>query len=104
MTGAYILTDVPTGSYVLQNQGGNVGFYKVASETPQQINPFRAYLTAVSLAHMLNIDFGSETTGINKVRSSVPMVSGEYYTLHGQRVVHPTKGLYIVNGKKVLVK
>ena len=104
MTGAYILTDVPTGSYVLQNQGGNVGFYKVASGTPQKIKPFRAYLTAGSLAHMLNIDFGSETTVINKVRSSVPMVSGEYYTLHGQRVVHPTKGLYIVNGKKVLVK
>ncbi len=104
LTGAYILTDVPTDSYVLQNQGGNVGFYKVAIETPQQINPFRAYLTAGSSAHMLNIDFGSETTGINKVKSSVPMVSGEYYTLHGQRVVHPTKGLYIVNGKKVLVK
>ncbi len=104
LTGAYILTDVPTSSYVLQNQGGNVGFYKVDSGTPQKIKPFRAYLTAGSLAHMLNIDFGSETTGINKVRSSVPMVSGEYYTLHGQRVVHPTKGLYIVNGKKVLVK
>ena len=26
------------------------------------------------------------------------------YTLHGQRVSHPAKGLYIVNGKKVVMK
>ena len=27
-----------------------------------------------------------------------------YYDLRGQRVANPTKGLYIVNGKKVIVK
>ena len=29
---------------------------------------------------------------------------GEYYNLAGQRVAQPTKGLYIVNGKKYIVK
>lgn len=29
---------------------------------------------------------------------------GEYYNLAGQRVAQPTKGLYIVNGRKVVVK
>jgi len=29
---------------------------------------------------------------------------GYYYNLSGQRVEHPTKGIYIINGKKVLVK
>ena len=41
------------------------------------------------------------------------MVNGEglkingsevYYNLQGQRVLYPTKGLYIVNGKKVIIK
>ena len=26
-----------------------------------------------------------------------------YYTLNGQRVEHPTKGIYIVNGKKIIL-
>ena len=30
--------------------------------------------------------------------------NGEFYTISGQRVTAPKKGLYIVNGKKVLVK
>ena len=29
---------------------------------------------------------------------------GEFYNLAGQRVAQPTKGLYIVNGKKVVIK
>ena len=29
---------------------------------------------------------------------------GIYYNLAGQRVAQPTKGLYIVNGKKVVIK
>ena len=29
---------------------------------------------------------------------------GVYYTLTGQRVTNPTKGVYIKNGKKVTVK
>ena len=41
------------------------------------------------------------------------MVNGEglkvngsevYYDLQGRRVLYPTKGLYIVNGKKVILK
>ena len=48
--------------------------------------------------------FDGETTGINTVKASEFTVNGEYYNLAGQRVAQPTKGLYIVNGKKVIVK
>ncbi len=44
-----------------------------------------------------------ETTAID-VRSKMDDVRGEYFNLNGQRVAQPTKGLYIVNGKKVVVK
>ena len=46
----------------------------------------------------------NETTGINAVNGSEFKVNGEYYNLAGQRVTNPTKGLYIVNGKKVIIK
>ena len=43
-----------------------------------------------------------EFTGINGV--VVIPADGKYYDLQGRRVVKPTKGVYIVNGKKVYVK
>ena len=42
-------------------------------------------------------------TGIEKVSGfKFQVSSSEFYNLAGQRVAHPTKGLYIVNGKKVI--
>ena len=42
-------------------------------------------------------------TGITEVQGSEVMVNG-YYNLNGQRVTKPSKGLYIVNGKKAVIK
>ncbi len=51
------------------------------------------------------IPLDGETTGINTVNGSGFMVNGsEVYNLNGQRVAQPTKGLYIVNGRKVVIK
>lgn len=49
--------------------------------------------------------FGAETspTGIGTVKVQT-IADGVYYNLQGQRVDNPTKGIYIVNGKKVIVK
>lgn len=55
-------------------------------------------------APYLTIDFGG-TTGIKSVDSGqVTVDSSEVYNLAGQRIAQPTKGLYIVNGKKVILK
>lgn len=48
--------------------------------------------------------FDSETTGIKMVENAASSINGEVYNLAGQRVAQPAKGLYIVNGKKVVVK
>lgn len=64
----------------------------------------KAYLkVAETSAPVLNINFG-ETTGIDSVKGSENKANGEYYNLSGQRVAQPTKGLYIVNGRKVVIK
>jgi hypothetical protein len=45
---------------------------------------------------------GNGTTAIRETKQSKE--DGAYYTLQGQRVVNPGKGLYIHNGKKVVIK
>lgn len=47
-------------------------------------------------------DLDSETTAIETVKAE--KANNEYYNLAGQRVAQLTKGLYIVNGKKVIIK
>ncbi len=46
----------------------------------------------------------NDMTGIEKVSVDTKALNGAYYNLNGQRVAQPTKGLYIVNGKKVVLK
>ena len=50
----------------------------------------------------LNISFG-EATAIKAIENGQQM-NGNFYNLAGQRVSQPTKGLYIVNGRKVVMK
>ena len=49
-------------------------------------------------------ELDDETTGVAEVRSKMTDGRSEYFNLAGQRVAQPTKGLYIVNGKKVIIK
>lgn len=69
----------------------------------------KAYLLASEVfqgtaSPVLVLDFDSEATAIDDVRSKTEDVRGDFYNLNGQRVAQPTKGLYIVNGKKYIVK
>ena len=64
----------------------------------------KAYLAVAGSAARLMAVFGDdEATGIDSVKSEEITVKG-YYNLAGQRVAAPQKGLYIVNGKKVILK
>ena len=55
-------------------------------------------------APILNLGF-DDATGIESIAKSQELTAnGQYYNLAGQRVAQPTKGLYIVNGKKYIVK
>ena len=106
VTGNKLTTGATTADgtqYILANGTSGVGFYKATPET--EIAAGVAYLVSPSGSAPYFI-FGIEggTTGINAVQGSELTVNGEYYNLAGQRVAQPTKGLYIVNGKKVVVK
>lgn len=89
------------------NDVSTIAFKKVGSSySPAKGS---AYLeTESALAPSFEIFFdhaAGGTTAIDAVKSAEPAVTdGAYYNLAGQRVTNPTKGLYIVNGRKVVVK
>ncbi len=95
-------TAIPENSYFFSNNK----LYKAADGT-NKVQPFRGYFTYTggnSPAPALSIAIDGETTGITDVKSKVFDVRSDYFNLNGQRVSQPTRGLYIVNGKKVIIK
>ena len=81
----------------------NDQFYKATSGT---LKSGKAYLKVDNTevpAPVLNFVFG-DVTGIADVRSKMEDVRGDFFDLQGRKVAQPTKGLYIVNGKKVIIK
>lgn len=107
LVGTYSPMTAVEGSYVLQNHTNSEGvaFYLVGNTKPT-VNPFRAYIKPQSSnARAIRVVFGDETEGVDSLTAS-PSPKGEesVYTLSGQRVTQPTKGLYIVNGKKMIIK
>jgi len=55
-------------------------------------------------ARALSIVFEGETTGISTVKTAADKMDGEWYDLSGRRVAQPAKGIYVKNGKKVIVR
>lgn len=69
----------------------------------------KAYLAVPDGANArsgFNLFGDDDTTGIEAVdvNTENANVAREYYNLNGQRIANPSKGLYIVNGKKVIIK
>ena len=93
--------DGSTYDYILYSDGK---FYQIGSGTVAT-NKAYLHLDSAPSAHALDIIFeeSGEATGITEV-SSKKQFNGEYYNLAGQRIAQPTKGLYILNGKKVILK
>lgn len=117
------------GTYEQKNQedyrdilaiGGDGSWHKLAEGTT--LNPFRLYLkiedikgsrpvkVEESAASKIRIKVwgeDSDATGIEDncelgvTSEELGVRSEEYYDLQGRRVKNPTKGLYIINGKKV---
>ena len=90
--------------YAFFKVAGQYGFAPVAEDT--KLPARKAYLQIEGgelQANFLALDLDGETTAINKVEAA-KQNAGEYFNLAGQRVAQPTKGLYIVNGKKVVLK
>ncbi|MBR1548798.1 MAG: hypothetical protein IJ637_08765, partial [Prevotella sp.] len=88
--------------YMLAMVDGKARFSKLTGGT---IKAGKAYLEVAkgAGAPALNVVFADgDVTAIKAVDAAKQ--NGAVFNLAGQRVAQPTKGLYIVNGKKVIVK
>ena len=119
-------------NYYLSSGASGVGFYRVTKEEGVKIKANRCYLpilnkdaaagTRSSSSDVNQIAFeeadevigiqllrgiGGDDDGTTSIKDLTPALSegeGAWYTLQGQRVAKPGKGLYIRNGKKVVIK
>ena len=100
-------------TYVLQNQEGKVGFYKVMAGSEPTIKPYRAYINAdVAEANIVALLLPGIGTGIDGIVAEDALVN--VYDLNGilvrenvklgQALEGLSKGIYIVNGTKKAVK
>ena len=89
--------------YILYTGGATPGFYRANNST---VAANKAYLNlgaagARAVSFSLNFD---DVTAISEVATEEDDKSAPVYDLQGRRVAQPAKGLYIVNGKKVIIK
>ena len=102
LVGVYTASPVAEGNYVLQTQGGVQGFYKVGAGGLTAV-PNRAYLKAGALDDAVKAYFFDQTDAVRGLQAE-EAAEGTIYNLSGQRVQKAQKGIYIVNGKKTVIK
>lgn len=91
--------------YVLTVQDEKVVFAPIGSTTAA-VEAGQAALwipESAGPAKALTLSFADDITGINEVGTIEPKAGKIYYNLQGQRVSEPKEGIYVVEGKKVLV-
>jgi hypothetical protein len=88
----YVLTN--GSNFVWVKDAGVLAAGKCWIQLPKSPNNARA----------LSIVHEGETTGISTVKTAADTKDGEWYDLSGRRVALPAKGIYVKNGRKVIVR
>ena len=106
LLGSNAQENVNVEAYVLSKPDTEVGLYKALMTDGSWLNNTnKAYLPAsvvVAGSRFLNFDLGTET-GIENINGAEnEAVNAVIYDLSGRRVQSAQKGIYIVNGKKVI--
>ncbi len=98
-------------SYAPIAAGDLTGNYGVTSDgeirkagSGASLNGFRAYFVNVPSNASARIFIDGEATGIGRITADGELQMENVYNLNGQKVQNVKKGLYIVNGKKVVIK
>ena len=109
LTGVDVATAAPSNAYCLSKEttgsARGVGFYTYEGTIPAH----RAYLVVAGGPSYARgfLGFGDDdnTTGISLPEAVVIENDGPIYDLSGRRIIgQPQKGIYVKNGKKVVIK
>lgn len=85
------------GLYYPSNRGiaSGLAYYPLSSVKAQNVSAKSSYGFVFA---------ENTTTGIENIKTNTSIKDNTYYNLSGQAVKNPTKGIYILNGKKVIIK
>ena len=102
--GVYDDATIPAGAFFVHDNS----LYRAADGT-NTIRALRAYFTTTSGARELSFSIDGETTAIRSIDNSAISRPDNCYDLSGRRIAtaangRMAKGLYIVNGRKVVIK
>lgn len=106
-TGTYVeyQTTANSNTYVLQKHDNEVAFYLVGESAQPVVNPYRMYMTYEKAAGAPMFRIGRGATGIEDAEWTMDNGQWTIYDLMGRKVTTMEKGnMYIVNGKKVVIK
>ena len=103
-TGDAVSAESGKTKYVLSAKEGNAVFKKIITNAAT-VPAGKAYLefTGDVPAPELDIVFNGDVTGISSIDNG-QLTIDNYFDLQGRKVMNPAKGLYIVNGRKVIIK
>ena len=101
LTGTLTATAAPANSYVLSTKNGQTGFFPVKAGLNIPAN--KAYLTTTTGGNARQLVMPSgETTGISETVN--PAAEQSIYTLQGVQVDKASKGIFVKNGKLIIIK
>jgi hypothetical protein len=94
---------------ILNNGSKGIGFYFAAGKT---VAANRAYLhiattlapDAAGAGSRMSMVFDGETTGVDATLVNSEKVNSDVYDLQGRKVKAIQKGVYVKNGRKVIIK
>jgi len=103
LTGILTVTSAPENAYVLSSLNNQTGFYRVKSGL--ELPAHKAYLLIPSGSSVRQLVMPSgQVTGIGEVMQRPTTARESLHTLQGVRVDKASKGIYIKNGKLIIVK
>ena len=101
-------SDATYYNYIMVADGGSNAVFKHTSGSGD-LSANKAFLrtttNVTASARGLELNFGEgDVTGISEIEKLRNVGNEKFFDLQGRLVAQPTKGLYIVNGKKVIIK
>lgn len=95
-------------SDVFLGTDGELYLPNVAEENGDVLRGFRAYFKGINSIANTKVNIEGVVSGIENINGATAYTNGKVYTLAGQYVANRTKGLmkgiYVVNGKKIVVR
>jgi hypothetical protein len=102
----FVINEGNQNTIVMLSSDSRIGY---SNNVPRTLHCMRAHfeIPATGGAPAMTdyaIDFDGEvSTAVKAIDNEQRVIDHVYYDLAGRRVAQPTKGLYIFNGKKVMI-